>query len=289
MRGGVDASPVQKIGLAGHVFSGAVVHNQGGRAWISNCKDGWLRLQAAPPALAGAARCVTWKKAAGWRCAAGTGPNWRFRRQCREAGHEVLCVEADVADMEALERFADTAVSHFGRLDVWYNNAGMGIYKPLMDVSLEEWDGLMGINLRGVFAGSRLAAERMQQGGVIVNASSFAARMPVAGNGAYAVSKWGVEALTRVLAAELVARGIRVFAYMPGMIETELTRGRIEGHRETMTSSIPLNRLGTPEDLAPVLVMLTSDLAGYVTGCTVEISGGKFCVQNPHFAWAAEN
>lgn len=212
-----------------------------------------------------------------------------FRRHCREAGHEVLCVEADVADTEALERFADTAVSHFGRLDVWYNNAGMDIYKPLMDVSLEEWDGLMGINLRGVFAGSRLAAERMQQGGVIVNASSFAARMPVAGNGAYAVSKWGVEALTRVLAAELAARGIRVFAYMPGMIETELTRGRIEGHRETMTSPIPLNRLGTPEDLAPVLVMLTSDLAGYVTGCTVEISGGKFCVQNPHFAWAAEN
>ena len=76
---------------------------------------------------------------------------------------------------------------------------------------------------------------------------------------------------------------------MPGMIETELTRGRIEGHWETMTSPIPLNRLGTPEDLAPVLVMLTSDLAGYVTGCTVEISGGKFCVQNPHFAWAAEN
>ena len=67
-----------------------------------------------------------------------------FRRHCREAGHEVLCVEADVADTEALERFADTAVSHFGRLDVWYNNAGMGIYKPLMDVSLEEWDGLMG-------------------------------------------------------------------------------------------------------------------------------------------------
>lgn len=183
-----------------------------------------------------------------------------FRRQCREAGHEVLCVEADVADTEALERFADTTVSHFGRLDVWYNNAGIGIYKPLMDVSLEEWDGLMGINLRGVFAGSRLAAERMQQGGVIVNASSFAARMPVAGNGAYAVSKWGVEALTRVLAAELAARGIRVFAYMPGMIETELTRGRIEGHREMMTSPIPLNRLGTPEDLAPVLVMLTSEI-----------------------------
>lgn len=210
-----------------------------------------------------------------------------FRRYCREDGHDVLCVEADVADPLALERFADAVMSRFGRLDVWYNNAGMGIRKPLMEVSLEEWDGLMRVNLRAVFAGAKLASGRMPQGGVIVNASSFAARMPVAGNGAYAVSKWGVEALTRVLAAELAARNIRVFAYMPGMIETELTRDRIGRYREAMTAPIPLNRIGAPEDLVPVLVMLTSDLAGYVTGCTVEISGGKYCVQNPRFAWTA--
>ena len=73
------------------------------------------------------------------------------------------------------------------------------------------------------------------------------------------------------------------------MVETGRTRGRSEGHRETVTRSIPRNRLGTAEDLAPVLVMLTSDLAGYVKGCTVEISGGKFCVPNPHSAWAAAN
>ncbi len=214
----------------------------------------------------------------------------RFREHCEEAGYgadRVLCRVADAAQPDALERFADETVRRFGGLDIWYNNAATGVRKPLMETRLEEWDALMRVNLRAVFVGSRLAAERMRRGGVIVNASSFAARMPVAGNGPYAVSKWGVEALTRVLAAELAPRGIRVFAYMPGMIETDLTRERIERRREAMTRPVALRRLGTPEDLAPVLVMLTSPLAGYVTGCTIEISGGKFCVQNPEFAWAA--
>lgn len=211
-----------------------------------------------------------------------------FHRECREAGHDVLCLQADAGDPKALERFADEIASRFGRLDIWYNNAGMGVHKPLMEVSLEEWDEVMRVNLRAVFVGCRLAAERMTRGGVIVNASSFAARMPVAGNGPYAVSKWGVEALTRLMAAELAARRIRVFAYMPGMIETPLTRARLEKRREAMTAPIALNRVGRADDLAPVLVMLTSDLAAYVTGCAIEISGGKFCVQNPHFAWTGK-
>ena len=212
----------------------------------------------------------------------------RFREYCQNAGYKadrVFCGVADVAQPASLTQFADAVMQRFGRLDIWYNNAAIGVHKPLLEISLEEWDALMRVNLRAVFFGSRLAAERMRQGGVIVNASSFAARMPVAGNGPYAVSKWGVEALTRVLAAELAPRGIRVFAYMPGMIETDLTRDRIERHRKTMVSPIALQRLGMPDDLAPILVMLTSPLAGYVTGCTVEISGGKFCVQNPGFAW----
>lgn len=212
----------------------------------------------------------------------------RFQESCQHAGYgndRVFCDVADVAQPASLTQFTDKVMQRFGRLDIWYNNAAMGVHKPLLETTLEEWDALMRVNLRAVFLGSRLAAERMPQGGVIVNASSFAARMPVAGNGPYAVSKWGVEALTRVLAAELAPRGIRVFAYMPGMIETDLTHDRIERHRKAMSSPIALQRLGLPEDLAPILVMLTSPLAGYLTGCTVEISGGKFCVQNPGFAW----
>lgn len=105
------------------------------------------------------------------------------------------------------------------------------------------------------------------------------------GNGAYAASKWGVEGITRIFAGELAPQNIRVFSYIPGMIETDLTAARIAAAPEAYTSSIALHRVGSPDDLAPTLVMLTSGLAGYFTGCAIEISGGKFCVQNPSAAW----
>lgn len=209
-----------------------------------------------------------------------------FRKECRKAGFpEPLCHATDVAEPDQLEAFVESVVATFGGLDIWYNNAGFGIRRPMMRLTLDEWDRQMSTNLRAVFYGTQLAARRMGQGGVIVNASSWGARIPVAGNGPYAVSKWGVEGMTRVFAGELAPRGIRVFSYTPGMIETELTRPRIEASREKFASAVALGRLGQPEDLAPVLVMLTSSLAGYFTGCTIEISGGKFCVQNPTLPW----
>lgn len=213
----------------------------------------------------------------------------RFRADCRDRGFDdVLCSIVDVGQEAELERFVDEVVRTFGAVDIWYNNAGIGVRKPLLEVSLEEWDLLMRVNLRAVFAGSTFAARRMirqQGGGVIVNAASFTSRIPAAGNGPYSVSKWGVSGLTQVLAGELAPHGIRVFSYTPGLIETELTRDRIAGSRETLNRQVALNRIGTPDDLAPILVMLTSGLAGYFTGVTVEISGGKFCVQNPGYAW----
>jgi NAD(P)-dependent dehydrogenase (short-subunit alcohol dehydrogenase family) len=221
-------------------------------------------------------------------CGRDRGKLQAFERQCRDAGHtEILCRQADVADPEALENFIDSTANAFGRIDIWYNNAGFGVRKPLLDVSAEEWDGLMNVNLRAVFTASKMIARHMidRGGGVIANASSFTARIPVAGNGPYSVSKWAVTALTRVLAAELAPRNIRVFAYIPGMIVTELTKERVERQREYLSGQCALNRLGNPEDLAPILVMLTSDLAGYFTGETIDITGGKFCVQNPAFAW----
>lgn len=207
---------------------------------------------------------------------------------CQALGYEpsrLLCVRTDVADPVQLEGFANATVEHFGSLNIWYNNAGFGIRKAMMDLSLEDWDCQMATNLRAVFLGCQLAAQRMHQGGVIVNASSWGARMPVVNNGVYAVSKWGVEGLTRIFAAELAPKNIRVFSYMPGMIETDLTSQRIAANPAAFTSSIALNRIGTPDDLAPILVMLTSELSAYFTGCGIEISGGKFCVQNPSAAW----
>jgi NAD(P)-dependent dehydrogenase (short-subunit alcohol dehydrogenase family) len=211
-----------------------------------------------------------------------------FEEQCRAKGYtDILCQQADVAELRQIESFVDAIVGRFGRIDIWYNNAGFGVRKPLLEVSAEEWDGLMNVNLRAVFLASQIVARRMirQGGGVIANAASFTLRIPVAGNGPYSVSKWAITALTNVLAAELAPHNIRVFAYVPGMIVSELTKERVERQREYLAGQCVLNRLGVPEDLAPTLVMLTSDLAGYFTGSTIDITGGKFCVQNPKFAW----
>ena len=212
-----------------------------------------------------------------------------FAAECSAMGYtDALCHVADVADPAQLEGFVSAVVRRFGRLDIWYNNAGVGVLKPFLEISLEEWDMVMDINLRATFVGSKLVARQMMSqggGGVIVNAASFTSVIPVAGHGPYSVSKWGINGFTRVLAAELASHNIRVFSFIPGMIETDINRSRVALNREYYAKQVAMNRVGDPDDLAPTLVMLTSDRASYFTGGCVEISGGKFCVQNPHYSW----
>lgn len=211
-----------------------------------------------------------------------------FVSECGQAGYaDVLAVQADIADPADQEKLLKATIAHFGRLDIWINNAGTNIRNPLLTASMEEWDSIMNTNLKAVFSCIKLAGRYMKEhgGGVIVNASSFASRIPLAGTGVYAASKWGVNALTQVAAAELAPYGIRVFAFIPGLIVTELTRDRIGAGKEVLLAQIPMNRLGEPGDMASVIAMLTSEKAGYVTGVTVEISGGKCCVQNPLYEW----
>lgn len=212
-----------------------------------------------------------------------------FVAECQKAGYtkNVLAIQANIAGEKDRQKVLDETVARFGGLDIWINNAGTNIRNPLLDASMDEWDAVMNTNLKAVFACIKLAGAYMKEhgGGVIVNASSFASRIPLAGTGVYAASKWGVNALTQVAAAELAPYGIRVFAFIPGLIATEITRDRIEANKATLLAQIPLNRLGEPEDLGAVIAMLTSEKAGYVTGVTVEISGGKCCVQNPLYEW----
>ena len=212
-----------------------------------------------------------------------------FLEECRTAGYgsSAVAIEADIADAADQRKVLDETLSAFGGMHIWINNAGTVARTKLIDASVEEWDRIMHTNLRATFLCSQLAARHMRDngGGVIVNASSFASRVPLAGTGIYAASKWGVNALTQVLAAELAPYNIRVFAYIPGIIASEMTRDRLEANKAALLEQIPLNRLGDPRDMAPTVVMLTSDKASYVTGVTVEISGGKLCVQNPLFAW----
>ncbi len=133
---------------------------------------------------------------------------------------------------------------------------------------------------------------KAQGGGVILNASSFAALDPNAGRATYSAAKAAVKNLSASMAAEFAAANIRVLAYVPGMIATEIAAESIEKYGDALLADIPCRRFGTPEDLGKVVkirglvsVFLASDAAGYMNGCHVEISGGKRCVQNPQFSY----
>ena len=211
-----------------------------------------------------------------------------FQRECESLGYsEIMSVQADIASSAGQIKLFESTLERFGRMDIWINNAGAVARTPLLEAGMDEWDSIMNTNLRAVFSCIKLAASYMKEhgGGVIVNASSFASRIPLAGTGIYAVSKWGVNALTQVAAAELAPFNIRVFAFIPGLIVTEITKDRVVANKDSLLAQIPLKRLGVPDDLAAAVVMLTSDKASYFTGTTVEISGGKCCVQNPHYGW----
>lgn len=143
------------------------------------------------------------------------------------------------------------------------------------------------IDLEGVFFGTRIAADYMmrQKSGVIINASSFAALIPHANGAVYAVAKAGVSSLTKTSGASLAPYGIRVLGYIPGMIVTDIREHFVSEYHDKFVKDIPAGRLGTPEDLAKPVVFLTSDAARYITACDIEITGGKFAVQDVSMPW----
>ncbi|MDR3565688.1 MAG: SDR family NAD(P)-dependent oxidoreductase [Negativicutes bacterium] len=208
-------------------------------------------------------------------------------REFTAKGYELFAETADVSSEEDLKAFAGQVFKKFGRIDVWINNAGISPKARLIDMSGDEWDEVMRTNLKGVFLGSQIAARYMKEsgGGVILNASSFASVMPSATSGAYAAAKAGVTSLTRSLAAEFARYGIRVVAYIPGVVATDINRKKIEETGRQLLAQISLNRFGKTEEVAKVLVFLASDAASYITGTAIEITGGKFCIQNPEVPW----
>ncbi|WP_407314084.1 SDR family NAD(P)-dependent oxidoreductase [Desulfosporosinus sp. SB140] len=205
----------------------------------------------------------------------------------RQAGFPLLTKTADASKNDELVALAEAVDERYGQIDIWVNNAGIYPQKALMDMSESEWQDVMNINLKSVFLGSKIAFSYMKERkkGVILNAESFASLIPSAGSGAYAVSKVGISWLTKVLAAELAPYNIRVNGYIPGLIKTDITEGVIEGKEGWFSDQVALNRLGVPDDLAGGIVFLASDAASYITGTHLEISGGKLCVQNPHYSW----
>jgi NAD(P)-dependent dehydrogenase (short-subunit alcohol dehydrogenase family) len=174
----------------------------------------------------------------------------------------------------------DRTVAEFGRLDAAFNNAGvMARIAPTADSTREEWDRVIGINLRGVWSCMKYELRQMERqgGGAIVNNASVGALTGNPGIGSYIASKHGVVGLTRTAALEYIKQDIRVNAINPGLIETEgvQSAGILGSDFETgLISQTPLGRIGQPDDISPAAVYLASSDSKYMTGETLNISGG---------------
>jgi NAD(P)-dependent dehydrogenase (short-subunit alcohol dehydrogenase family) len=194
------------------------------------------------------------------------------------AGGRALAVPTDVTDRAAVEALADAAVEHFGALDVWVNNAGGSpVRSPLRELSEAEWEACLTLNLTAVWRASVIAADRMAAGGSIINITSPAATRAVPGSGHYSAAKAGVNALTLTMSIELAPR-IRVNGIAPGYVPTEVMMTALDmdvpALERLAEKRVPLQRLGTPDDMASAAIYLASDAGSWVTGQTLTIAGG---------------
>lgn len=179
----------------------------------------------------------------------------------------------------AAEKLVDAAVRRFGALSVLINNAGVGSGTAAWDITPEEWDRVLNVNLRAVFFVSQAAGNAMRRagGGSMVNVSSIAGQNGgLAGSPAYAAAKSGVIGLTRSLARQFASDRIRVNCLSPADIETDMTAGWSPALRERLIAATPLGRFGRPEELAGAAVFLASDEASFVTGQTLAVNGGAY-------------
>ena len=193
-----------------------------------------------------------------------------------KTGRSALAVELDVSQFTPAAEAVDNILDLWGRLDIVVNNAGITRDGLLVRMKEEDWDRVIAVNLKGAFNLSRAAARGMmkQRSGCIVNIASIIGLMGNAGQANYAASKGGLIAFTKSLARETASRGIRVNAVAPGFIATEMTGKIPEKLREEMVASVPLGRMGTPEDVAGTVVFLASPAASYITGQVLVVDGG---------------
>jgi len=183
-------------------------------------------------------------------------------------------IAADVSQADQVEAMLDMIRSRLGGLDYLINNAAIIKDRTVSKMSLEEWDAVLDVNLSGVFYCCKYALSVMHDGGAIVSFGSIAAIQGFFGQANYAAAKAGVQAMMRVLSREAARRQIRVNAVAPGVIDTAMAATIPENVREEMLKNVPLNRFGTAEEVAHVVLFLCSPLASYVTGQTIEINGG---------------
>ena len=205
------------------------------------------------------------------------------RASANDEGHDLAFVRGDVSREADAMHMVEEVLRLHGRIDILFNNAGILIEKPVHEMTEDEWDRVLGVNLKGVFLVSKHAVPPMirQGAGVIVNTGSVNSLVGDVGAAAYCASKGGVGLLTKAMAMDYAGHGIRVNAVCPGWTETRMfqqeasTRGvSVDAYREAAGSQHPLGRVGRPEEIASVVVFLASDESSFMTGALVVADGG---------------
>lgn len=192
---------------------------------------------------------------------------------------KAVVVQADVSEEQDVEKLYNAAIENFGGVDVWVNNAGMELKSPSHEVSFEDWEKQIKVNLTGVFLGSKHALAHFvkeDKKGVIINLSSVHERIPWPTFAAYAATKGGVKLYSETIALEYAHRGIRVNCIAPGAIETPINAEKFDDpkQRAQTESMIPMHVLGNPEQVSATAAWLASDESSYVTGHSLFVDGG---------------
>jgi NAD(P)-dependent dehydrogenase (short-subunit alcohol dehydrogenase family) len=196
-----------------------------------------------------------------------------FEAELKAAGAEALFVKANITSEEDVQNIFAKTIEAFGKLDVVFNNAGIGRVTPTEDLAYSEWRNTVNVDLDGVFLVAQAAIRQMLKagGGTIVNTASMYGWVGSPGSAAYNAAKGGVINLTRSLALEYAARGIRVNALCPGFIDTPIIP---EESKETLRSMTPMQRLGQSEEMAKAVLFMASDDSSFMTGNTLTVDGG---------------
>ena len=189
-------------------------------------------------------------------------------------------IAGDVSNLNSISEIVTNTIDKWGRIDILVNNAGIARDNIIMRMKEDDWDSVMNINLKGCFNGIKSVVRPMikNKAGRIINITSVIGQIGNAGQSNYAASKAGIMGLTKSMAKELGSRNITVNAVAPGYITTDMTNELNDEVKEQLKSSIPLGRLGTPDDVANLVCFLASDEAGYITGQTFNVDGGMVMI-----------
>ncbi|MGY4691675.1 SDR family NAD(P)-dependent oxidoreductase [Salibacterium sp. K-3] len=194
-------------------------------------------------------------------------------------GQRCYMETGNVADPETAGNVTESALQHFGKIDILVNNAGINSRSATLDMEMEEWQNVLDVNLNGTlyFCKTILPYMIKNNGGKIVNVSSTAAKSAHRNAApAYGASKAGVDYLTRHLALEMAEYNINVNGVNPGPVETDMSKQWSDDYRKQVLSKIPLNRIGTPENVADAILFLSSGMSDFITGETININGGTY-------------